>query len=318
MGTFANGFVWTSTATIILLACIVIAIIALVLFLLFGRNAPSTESEDPVYSGLEGFHLAVLGSMLRGKKDVAASEFIATLMALSHEGVVSIQYNGEGTGEALVIDDDKAKALENLIDSKALELLKDGFAEEDGSVYLSTAKRLGELNKDSIDSSYRAWKQIVKDEAAKNISVGETPVLVQKILLYAGYALIICAALASYFVSLMASLILLITGGMLLALSLVMQQNIFVEKKRIGKLYQWLDTLETHREEVPTDRASVQLLLEYACLLGIASKTGEALQNLKTSPAIEEEVVHLAFWKNLKTELYTTPEGADRLFTQTR
>jgi hypothetical protein len=314
---------------VVLIACFVVVLVAAVLFAVFGRRPHSDDGELSPFESLKHFHLAVAGALLRGsRKDVGANEFIATLMVLAQRDTLCVEYDQEGKGLALRICDKQtgerratSEALPRLpsealpclpseappclpIDDKALELLRDAFADEDGAVYLSSAKQRGERNSAQRDRAYREWKQLVRAVADKSVGAGRTPALIQRSLLYAGYALILCCALVSYLFTLEASAILLVTGGIVIALSLVMQHNIFVEKQRIRRLYQWLDTLETHREEIPTDRASVQGLLAYACLFGIGTKTGEALQDLVASPIVDEEVAHLEFWKDLKAQLY--------------
>ncbi|MDR0350828.1 MAG: DUF2207 domain-containing protein [Coriobacteriales bacterium] len=307
-----EAFIWTDAASVVAVVCLTLVAIALALFGRFGRRtAPPDARPFRPLEELQHLHPAVIGLLASGRKEVGASEFIATLMMLARAGVLSVESEAQGAdealhieaGEALRIEADAAAALSNPVDCATVALLRDYLA-EDAVIYLSTVRRKSEEDKDGLNHAYAAWKELVKVEAATSVSVPRIKVLVQQALLYGGYALVILALLAGYLLTLTVSAFLLAAAAVLIALGLIMQQNICTEKVQARELGRWLNTLEAHREDVPTDRDSIKLILAYACLFKIAEKAAEALVDTQTAPSVEEEAASLGFWKRLKQEIY--------------
>jgi len=304
----STGFYWTTATTIATVACLVVVLVAALLFWRYGK-APAQESDWPVpaWEYLKHFNRAVMGAISRDNKPAGANEFIATLMSLAERGFLKTVQNDQQEAVGLMRAGKVLDPELDVVDASAMELLI-CFAEADGAVSLSSAKQIGEERKDVVTSSYKAWKELVNNEAVKSVSAGKQAIQTQKALLYVGYILAICAALAAYLLTLMTSLPLLIAGGIVITLSLVMRRTIYPERNKTRELARWLDSLETHRDDVPTDEASLELLLEYAVVFGIGDKTATALAESQTVDSVDAVVAKLDFWKKLKKELYTTNE----------
>jgi hypothetical protein len=332
----ASGFFWTDSATYAAVGCALVLVLAAVLFFRFGK-VPSQPNDagQPIWKYFAQFDVAVTGALARGNKAVDAHEFIATLMSLERRGFLEMvegpgaeadlgtdaesateiiglamskmgaKAHATAEAPALVEAPATAKVQVSAIDQKSLDLLR-MFAEEDGTVYLGSAKQRGEQNADAVKTAYAQWKELVATTAEASMLVKAPAWRAQKALLYGGYVLVILAALSSYFLTLMTSLVFLLTGAALIALSMRMRHVISVEKNAARELARWLTALETRRADVPTDREGVQRLLEYAVVFGIAENTGYALRETQTAVDIDKEIAHLAFWKQLRSALYTS------------
>jgi hypothetical protein len=306
MSNIATGFIWNELATITLVLCAVIAAVALGLFLVFGKQREQLSDGLELFKAFQRYPLAVVGSFFKGtQKEVGAQEYLATLMALSHAGVLTLEYDDEGEPVALRKEGGNGKAICNPVDEGALALLN-FFVEDDGKVHLNSAKERGVANKKLIDPAYRAWRQLVKSEALASQGVSKTALAVRQGLLYAGYVAILLAAVLGYLVSLMASTLLLATGIYLIILSFVMLRRIDAERQNARRFYLWLDGIEAYASELPTDQHFIRVLLEYACLFALADKLSVALSGAVDSMVIEEETASFVFWKNLRAALYTT------------
>ena len=264
---------------------------------------------DPsLLQSLEQFHLAVIGSISRGKKDVGANEFMATLIVLARQEVLCLEYDEAGEGVALRIEAG-AERLSNPIDIQAIALLNSYFAEAGGLVSLKSAKALGQAQAAELDAAYKAWKQTVKQQAAESVSASRSSVRLQQGLLYGGYASVLLCALSSYLFDLLVGGVFLAVGAALIIASLVMQRQIAVEKQRISELFQALDGLATKVGDMRTDREYLLRLLEYAWLFGIEQKVVKALLDISAAATIvSTELPALRFWKSLRAELYTTEQ----------
>lgn len=306
MPAIENGFAWSNAATVATIICAFFISIAVVLFWIFGRRKEVSTDDLDLFYAFEEYPRAVLGAIFRGKKkDVTAQEYIATLMSLTHANVLSILSDEEGKGIGLYIDSMQVKEKTNPIDQKAIELLR-LFAEDGNTVYLSTAKEVGNVSKEHVDAAYKNWKQLVRAKADDSITASRMAVRVQKGLLYAGYVCILSAALSSYFFSLAVSTVFLLTGGVIIALSMVMQRNVYVERQRARRLGAFLiNGLNLYREEISEDPELAQKTFEYACVFGIADKVALTFEKSYKSPILEKLISDLAFWKSLKYELYT-------------
>ncbi|MDR2672739.1 MAG: DUF2207 domain-containing protein [Coriobacteriales bacterium] len=217
--------------------------------------------------------------------------------------------NAEGENARLRFSAEDAGKELSPVEIEAVELLHRYFCEDDGSVHLNSVRALSEARHAEVQKAYNGWKELVKSQAADSVTVDKIATKMQKLLLYGGYVLIIVCALSGYLLSLMVSAIFLVAGGILIVLSLTMQNTILVERRTARALYTWLDSLETHSQDIPQDRTSIRLILEYAVTFGIGDKVSTALQNTQASNNIvDEEVAALDFWKRLKRALYPADE----------
>lgn len=328
------GFVWSDSATGALILCVLVVVAAVVAFILFGRQKAQYNEGLSQLNDFEQVPVAVVGALFRGKKkSVGAQEFIATLMALTNAGVLAIKRDEQGAAIGLEIrscDKEGAEAAasafpenvsakdvsaedastENIpsgrVDQKALALLS-CFSEEGTTVYLSSAKHWGKERKELVDAAYLDWKQQVRSLADAVENIDASALRAQQVLQFAGYACILIAAASSIFFSLAVCTIFLITGAILVGLSLVMQRTITVEQQRARKLGSFLlNGIKLYSEEIAEDRRLVQLALEYACVFTIANKVAEALEGVRSAEVVDEELSTLSFWRRLRDELYTT------------
>jgi len=276
--------------------------------------SPKTNPKTSPLTSLDALHLAEVGSLLRGNQDVGANEFIATLMNLVANGNLAIERDAddEGVGLRIVAGDvDLGKGGDNdnisPIDYKAIKLLQLGFAEPDGVVYLASAKQRGEERRLELDAAYKEWKQVVREQTQQHVEVDKQASLLHKVLKYAGYVCAAICLLLGYLRLLAPSVVALAIGAAALAASYVLQQRANVEKQQAREIYRWLNSLETHRDDVPGDVNSVQRMLQYACLFGIAEKTARSLQDCQLAANIDKAVADLPFWRTLRDALYTNP-----------
>ncbi|MDR1088726.1 MAG: DUF2207 domain-containing protein [Coriobacteriales bacterium] len=342
MTTLETGFVFDTAAVLALVLSVLVVLAAVVLFFVFGKKREQISSGPLLFQEFQRYPRAVVGAFFKGnQKEVGAQEYLATLMALTHRGTLVLDYDEEGQAVALrrgrgpeglagreedallpgKTGEESGNGAEregggsgessereggDALDASALAILW-LFAEDDGRVHLSSAKARGAARTATIDPAYRAWRQQVKSEAeAEGPGAFKTAFIVRQALLYAGYVLILLAAVCAYLISLMASVILLVAGAILIVLSFVMQNRIDAERQNARRFYLWLDSLAEHIDELPTDRHSIQVLLEFACLFALADKLAPVLRDTLDSPELAEETAPLAFWKDLRSALYTT------------
>ncbi|MDR2196924.1 MAG: DUF2207 domain-containing protein [Coriobacteriales bacterium] len=275
-------------------------------------DLPSELTETP-FEKLRDSHPAVLSATLLGKTLVSANEYIATLMALYAQGILAPVEDEEGNPIGLRLTDSAVRQQSDPIDSAALDLLFSYFAEEDGVVYLSTAKELGNQSKAIVDTQYPAWKELVKAETAGRVTVDQRRSLFAKVALGLGYVLITLAVLSTFILSIPASVPFAVGGIVCIGGGVLLRYNIPSEKRGIRELRTWLEQLKTHVEELPDDSRSIRQILAFACAFSLATKVADVLDKARAEGALPEDILNrplaeLVFWKDLRRELYTNSE----------
>lgn len=307
MAIVSEGFVWSGVATITLVFCCLVLAAAIVLFLAFGRKRGQFNEGLSQLEDFDGVPIAVVGALFRGKKsEVGAQEYIATLMALTNRGVLSLARDEGGSSIGLTIEaNSQSDGDIDPVDAKAIDILRH-FAEKDETVRLDLAKHIAEGRKGRIDEAYLEWKQLAREEAGAYSSISKGAARIQQAMSYTGYACVLLGALSSYLLSLMVCTIFLVTGAILIAMGRVMQRNINTEQHRARRLGSFLlNSTTLYCEEIAENRRSVQRALEYACLFGITDKVAGALEGVRSKGTVDEGLDALEFWKKLRTELYT-------------
>lgn len=302
---FTTSFVWSDVATLVAVICALIIVGALVVLFVFGKKQKVAHDGLELVEYLQAYPHAVVGAYVRGQRqEVKAQEFISTLMALAHEGVLSIVNKDDEEKLGLSLKEASSRDITCPIDTGALALLRSFYA-EDGVVYLASAQERGKSNKEGIDTAYRSWKKTVQEEAQKSLSASKTVQNASSSLLVCGYVLILVGIAAGLLVDMTIMTLLLVTGIVALVIREVLKQNTNVERGSARRLYLWLNNIESHLSEVKENERLIPALLEYACLFAQADKLFKTLQDHLDVPLLAQKSEELDFWKKLKAALYT-------------
>jgi uncharacterized membrane protein len=293
-----SGDMWSGATWYVIAACVILLVVVAILYLTIGRKQQQIEAGRPWREVLDGLPVAVVGKYFHMRARVTSKEFIATLMSLQNDGLLTV-----GSSEA-IIEQEKADGLVEPVGAEALKIFEI-FADADGVMLLSSVCDTVRVSKvrDRLDTAYSRWKDVV-DRVAKDVE----PAISDKdkmkfILKYLSYALILLALVVFSTLGLIAATALLIAGLAILGISSIIKKELSQVENAAKELYEWL-TGQDSEELLPQDVGSWNQLLIYARAFGIEKEIFERLK--AEAPQIVEDanLLSLNFWARFEATAF--------------
>ena len=293
--------VWSDFTSYVIVLCVILLAVAAILYLTSGRKQQQIQAGRDWREVLPELPVAVAGKYFHRRYRVTSREFIATLMSLQNEGVLTVR------SSKAIIDREKAAGLKEPVSSDALKLFEI-LANVDGVVLLPSIyeKITDRKVKDKLDTAYSKWKDVV-DRVAKDIEPAVSMKgKMKQVLKYLSYALILLALVAFNSLGLIASLAFLISGLAILGISSIIKEDLSQVELATKELYEWL-VEPASDESLLQDEASWNQLLIYAKAFGVENETLNRMKTEAPQLANDSQLISLGFWEKFEAIAFRSP-----------
>lgn len=313
------------------IACVVIAIVIIVVFLRtwkrYGRDH-QPEFKDKYFRDVPSDdHPAVLGYLWHagstGEDLTATYMHLANLGAIKLDRVQTTSRLGKTRDDYLVtLVPEVADAVEDPIDRAALDLLFKSAAEvvdikgskideskisSDGSSFcFSLVKDFGRMVPETFSEYYDKWSDAVKEKAAEIDTyepkgelwsgrlkvIGILSAIVASIVFVISMALSVTYGLGAL-ILLLAGLFVGFVGSRLLRRRTLESVNL---RAKLGALRNWLHDFTNLKEAIPTDVVLWNRLLVMAVVLGVADRVAKQLKTAMPEVYNAPELAAMMWW----------------------